>query len=75
MEALQRAHDVRQEHEGCAAEDPVEALVVELELLSVVGNELVECALCWPCFARWTDLLRTLARQGMGLANGIGVQR
>jgi hypothetical protein len=40
VEALQRTRDVRQEHEGSAAEHRVEALVVELELFGVAGNEL-----------------------------------
>jgi hypothetical protein len=40
VEALQRTCDVRQEHEGSAAEHRVEALVVELELFGVAGNEL-----------------------------------
>ena len=40
MEALQRTRDVRQEHEGSAAEHRVEALIVELELFGIAGNEL-----------------------------------
>jgi hypothetical protein len=40
VEAIQRASDVRQEHEGGAAEHRVEALIVELELFGVAGNEL-----------------------------------
>lgn len=31
----------------------------------------VERAWCWPCFACWTERLKTLARRGWGLADGL----
>jgi hypothetical protein len=29
----------------------------------------VERAMCWPCFAVWTERLKTLSRQGWGLGD------
>lgn len=35
---------------------------------------VVEHGWCWPCFAGWTDRLRQLARDGIGLGDGIDTE-
>ena len=30
----------------------------------------VQAQWCWPCFALWGDQLKSLARRGIGLADG-----
>ena len=34
----------------------------------VRAKRMVERAWCWPCFAEWTLVLRSLSREGIGLS-------
>jgi hypothetical protein len=63
----------------CASEDCLSAAVIARRFQSLAIEELgppigrvereVEAAWCWPCFAFWTDQLRTNARRGWGIGD------
>jgi len=44
------------------------ALAREVYPSTRLDHEVVR-AWCWPCFACWTDQVRTLARRGIGLGD------